>query len=460
MTQDRTHRTTRGSTTTGDLSLLVAGEGVYATYPVPAQGRLMIGRGEDCDVVIDTPQVSRQHAILHTAGTIRLEDLGSTNGTRVHDRWLGARESIAVAPGDVIEIGAVILVLQRRLGAAKPIAAATAAIAEAGEPIVIDPAMRALYRVAERVAAGNIPVLILGETGSGKELVAERIERLSPRHGKPFLRLNCAALSEHLLESELFGHTRGAFTGAIQAKTGLLASASGGTVFLDELGELPLAIQAKLLRVLEDGHVRPVGALRPMPVDVRFIAATNRDLDAEVAAGRFREDLYFRVAAMPLVVPPLRERPSEIEPLAAAFLRRAAERSGRDVPALSEAARAVLAQHRFPGNVRELRLMMERAVLLCPGATIEPEHLSLPRLGGGSAPLAPAPALGASAAPGAAVGENADALRAGGDERARVIAALERCHGNQTRAARLLGMARSTLVKKIERYQLPRPRKD
>src|SRR6185503_6105666 len=192
---------------------------------------------------------------------------------------------------------------------------------ETGSPVAErdDEGMPQLHRLVERIARGTINVLILGETGAGKEVLAERVQRLSPRARWPFLRLNCAALSETLLESELFGHERGAFTGAVTAKPGLLETAEGGTVFLDEAGELPMSIQVKLLRVIEERQVLRVGGLKPRPIDVRFIAATNRDLEVEVARGAFRQDLFFRLNGVTLVVPPLRDRVSEIEALARLF---------------------------------------------------------------------------------------------------------------------------------------------
>src|SRR5262249_11577152 len=197
-----------------------------------------------------------------------------------------------------------------------------------GEIVVSEGAMQRLHCVVERIAAGMISVLIMGETGVGKELLAEAVHRLSPRAQKPFLRLNCAALSESLLESELFGHERGAFTGAGQTKPGLLEPARGGTVFLDELGELPQSIQVKLLRVIEARQVLRIGALKARPIDVRFVAATNRDLEADVARGTFRQDLFFRLNGISLVIPPLRQRVGEIAGLAQGFIAQACRQSG------------------------------------------------------------------------------------------------------------------------------------
>jgi two-component system response regulator AtoC len=319
--------------------------------------------------------------------------------------------------------------------------------------VIVDPSMVQLHRLAERVAAGNISVLLLGETGSGKEILAETIHAHSPRQAKPFLRLNCAALSENLLESELFGHEKGSFSGATQTKPGLLETADGGTVFLDEVGEMPLSLQAKLLRVIEERKVMRVGGLKARPIDVRFVSATNRNLEQESARGTFRQDLYYRLNGISLVIPPLRERPSEIEALAQIFIARAAAEMRRAPPALSPDALALLRRYIWPGNIRELRNMMERAVLLCLDGEITLEHLPVEKMtgefaGATTAPLQPIPS-----------GPTAVAGAGGSDERQRIIAALEQCAGNQTHAARLLGISRGTLVSRIAEYNLPRPRK-
>jgi transcriptional regulator with PAS, ATPase and Fis domain len=218
-------------------------------------------------------------------------------------------------------------------------------------------------------------VLLLGETGVGKEVLAQSIHKLSPRRDAPFLALNCAALTESLLESELFGNERGAFTGAVTARPGLFESAQGGTVFLDELGELPMVIQVKLLRVLEERRVTRVGGRSPISVDVRFIAATNKDLEASIERGTFREDLYYRLAGITLTIPPLRERASEIVPLALRFLRMTAAKMGRSEPTLSPDARVAMLRYSWPGNVRELRNVIDRALVLAAGDTIELSHM-------------------------------------------------------------------------------------
>jgi DNA-binding NtrC family response regulator len=320
--------------------------------------------------------------------------------------------------------------------------------------VVIDPNMVRLHQLAERVAAGNISVLLLGETGSGKEILAETIHARSPRSGRPFLRLNCAALAENLLESELFGHEKGSFSGATQTKPGLLETAEGGTIFLDEVGEMPLSLQAKLLRVIEERMVMRVGGLKARPINVRFVSATNRDLEQESARGTFRQDLYYRLNGMSLVIPPLRERPSEIEALAKIFVARAAAELGRPAPRLGAEVPALLRRYIWPGNIRELRNVMERAVLLCLDGEIALEHMPVEKMTGAfagtmSGPRATVPAPAARMP----LGDESD------QERQRIVAALEACGGNQTHAARLLGIARGTLVARLAEYNLPRPRK-
>jgi two-component system, NtrC family, response regulator AtoC len=619
------------------LDVIVTGESLYVSQPLPQSGEMVIGRATDADLRVDHPSISRNHAALRVAagGGISIEDLGSANGTRLRGRSLPANERVEIRPGEVIDLGSVLLVVQPRPRAARarrvwthdyfevrvdeectrasrgggtfavlfaasdvddteaddaqirdvvvaalpsedvigryapgsfeallvgsdPVgaervarqivtAAARAGVAtrtgvavyprdgtsasallahatrEAHDPTPGDRppapapltpptgAMRDLHRLAEALAVGSISVLVLGETGAGKEVMAETIHRMSSRRAAPFLRLNCAALTESLLESELFGHERGAFTGAAKSKPGLLETADGGTVFLDEVGELAMSTQVKLLRVLEERQVLRVGGLKPRPIDVRFIAATNRDLEAEVERGVFRRDLYYRLGAATLVVPPLRERAGEIPELARVFATNAARDIGRagPPPAIEPAAMRMLEDYAWPGNVRELRNMMERAVLLAGGGPIGVVHLPAEKMRATLAPAAspsqqmaavapplptrksapmavaapphasnaPAPAPVAAPA-GIAVpqpaptlpvvppadGANAprlrDQVRAQVEqlERERIVEALARAAGNQSVAARLLGMPRRTLVKRLRAYNIPRPR--
>jgi len=327
-----------------------------------------------------------------------------------------------------------------------------ASAAVGGKALAGQSVMERLRKLVERVAGSSISVLILGETGVGKEVMAETVHRLSARSARPFLRLNSAGLSESLLESELFGHERGAFTGAVGAKPGLLESADGGTVFLDEVGELSLSVQARLLRVIEERRVLRVGGLKSRPIDVRFVAATNRDLEAAVARGLFRQDLFFRLNGVALMIPPLRERLDEIEGLARAFIARVCREGGSARPIdLTPKALELLQRYSWPGNIRELRNVIERAVLLCSGGKIRAEDLPIEEMVRTLTPprrTTPPP-------------DGPQALRRQLDvhEFQRIVDALEHCAGNQTKAARLLGISRGTLIARIEAFGLPRPRK-
>ena len=436
------------------LSLVIVTGGSVSSHDLPDEGVISIGRGEDCDVRVDNSSVSRRHALLHVGPTLRIEDLGSQNGTFITDaRSPGdidgthplrrlSKQTLAIAVGDRVNVGTTTLAVRR---------AADRAADPDDEVVARDPATRAVYAQAQRAAQADISVLILGETGVGKEVLARAIHHLSPRASGPFLAVNCAALSESLLESELFGHEKGAFTGAHAARAGLFESARGGTVFLDEIGELPMVVQVKLLRVLEDRTVLRVGARSPQRIDVRFVSATNRDLDAEVERGAFRQDLYFRLNGVALTLPPLRERKGEVRPLAERFAAQfSAPLDWPTPPAFSDAAMALLERHSWPGNVRELRNVVERAVVMCTGATILPEDLP-PRL---TAPPSVAPPAPSEPPPSASLHGDIIAL-----ERRRIVEALERCAGNQTHAAELLGISRRTLVARLGEYQIPRPRK-
>jgi DNA-binding NtrC family response regulator len=312
----------------------------------------------------------------------------------------------------------------------------------------ISPAMARIHGLVERTAASTINVLIMGETGVGKDVVARVIHRRSLRAQRPFLALNCAGLSEALIESELFGHEKGAFTGASQLKLGLLETAEGGTVFLDEVGELPFNMQAKLLRVIEMREVQRVGALKPRPIDVRFVAATNRDLEAEVLQGRFRRDLFFRLNGISLTIPPLRDRVGEIRLLARNFIQEACAEIGRPVPLIDEEVFTILEGYSWPGNIRELKNYMDRALVLCEDELL-PEHLPLEKITQGGLALPVRVVL--DVPPPSHPSQEA--------ERRRMIDALTAAGGNQTRAAESLGMPRRTFVSKLDRYGFPRPRK-
>jgi two-component system, NtrC family, response regulator AtoC len=354
-------------------------------------------------------------------------------------------------PADGRSAHALMACLSARLEGAAPPAATSL--------VVLDPVMQELTAQARSIARGTLPVLLMGETGVGKEIFAEVIHRASPRSREPFVRLNCGALSESLLEAELFGYERGAFTGATTSKVGLLETAQHGTVFLDEIGELPMPLQVKLLRVLEERALLRVGGTQLRAIDVRFVSATNRDLAERVRAGRFREDLYYRVGGACLVIPPLRERPAEIEPLARAMIASMAPRLGLAGPVEIDAeALAWMHAHRWPGNVRELRNVIERALLLSGAGPIGIKHLPTAHAGLGDAPATsrePVPAPIATSAPAAAALRSAVA----DTEREQILRALEACGGNQTRAAKMLGIARGTLLARMRAFELPRPRR-
>jgi len=468
---------------TRQLELAVFAAGGTTRHPLPESGRVSLGRGDGNDIRIEDSSVSRRHAILHIGPSLRIEDLGSANGTKLRrdkgapgtvrlvDSSVGSGELVDFAIGDAVSLGSAMIVV-RHIDEI-PVTNGEAA---RGSYIIRDEAMKRLYAMAERVAEGPISVLLLGETGVGKEVLAETIHRKSPRAGRPFLRLNCGALSETLLESELFGHEKGSFTSAVRSKPGLFETAEKGTVFLDEIGELPLGIQVKLLRVLEDRQVMRVGGLSPRPIDVRFISATNRDLAAEVQRGTFRQDLYFRLNGIALAIPPLRERCDEIEPLARAFAASAAASIGRSPPVITREAMDALLRHDWPGNVRELRNAIERAVVLCDGV-IRPEDFVLDSHAG----TAQSPATLSTISVRKAILERPPELEEtsvapprdnvqtqpignlrqelGSLERQRMIDALEKCAGNQTAAAAMLGIPRRTFVAKLAAYNIPRPRK-
>jgi two-component system response regulator AtoC len=326
--------------------------------------------------------------------------------------------------------------------------------------------MERLRALAKKAATSsiNISVMILGETGVGKDVLAREIHRLSSRSG-PFVALNCAGLTESLIETELFGHERGAFTGADRAKIGLLEAGNGGTIFLDEIGEMPLSLQPRLLRAIEARQVQPVGAVKTRPIDVRFIAATNRDLDAEVAKGTFRRDLFFRLNTITLPIPPLRERTDEIAALVDTFIEDASREAGRAPPRLTAETMHYIRNYDWPGNIRELKNVIERALVLCDGDEIHAQLLPLDKIGGGAARTRSEDSgLGQQRQ----TADQVAAMLAGlpplddpakAAERQSIVEALVKHAGNQTRAAESLGMPRRTFITKLDAYGIPRPQK-
>jgi two-component system response regulator FlrC len=309
---------------------------------------------------------------------------------------------------------------------------ATEAVFSFGEIVAGDPKMQAALELARSVAPTDSTVLVTGESGTGKELVARLIHHWSPRADQAFVAVNCAALAETLLESELFGHEKGAFTGAIAQRRGRFELAHGGTLFLDEVGEMSPALQAKLLRVLQERTLERVGGTKTVTVDVRVIGATNRDLQQMVATRTFRNDLFYRLSVFPIHLPPLRERPSDIIPLAEHILGQVTRRLGKRIVGFSPDAAVTLTQYRWPGNIRELQNVVERAAILCQADHIEPAHLNL------SAPSLPAAD---------------DAPKTLKDlEREAILAALAACQGNRRTAAEQLGIGLRTLYTRLKEY--------
>jgi DNA-binding NtrC family response regulator len=312
------------------------------------------------------------------------------------------------------------------------------------------PAMQRVFETIRKVAETDLTVLVRGESGTGKELVAQALHQRSPRRTRPFVAVNCAAISRELVESELFGHEKGAFTGADARRAGRFEAAHGGTILLDEIGDMPPETQAKVLRVLQERRFERVGGPRPVEVDVRVVAATHRDLEQEVRRGRFREDLYYRLKVVEVELPPLRERPEDVPALAAHFLAALAARLGRPPKPLAPAALARLARHPWPGNVRELRNVVEQAAVLASGPTIEEEDLRLPAGDGARARAAEGGEGRFSDA------RFADARRQAVEsfERRFLLAALRANGGNVSRTALAIGMVRQSLQQKIRELGL------
>jgi two-component system, NtrC family, response regulator AtoC len=570
------------------LHLLVMSLEVFWSQPIPASGVISVGRSSKCNVRIDDPMASREHARIHIASdagvpVLMIEDVGSANKTRVRDVIIKPGEPAAILPGEAILIGSTVLMVMQdrpnvgyrriwphayfetrveeqcalaaksrsifalarlKLSGAAPWTRVTPLFAQellatnvfasygpqdyeilfidiapgeaealvdkllkslrllglqaeaavawypkdgrtsdallasansflksaagtltSGGSIGPNPTvMQRVRAIATRAAPSNINVLILGESGVGKDVLARLIHQLSPRAGKPFVALNCASLTESLMESELFGHDRSAFTGAMTAKVGLFESANGGTVFLDEIGEMPPSMQAKLLQAIELREVRPVGAVRSRPIDVRFLSATNVDIEAAVAKGTFRGDLMYRLNTLTLSVPPLRERRDEIEALAAAFVTQACRDAGRELVTISGDAMACLMGYRWPGNIRELKNVIERAVVLCEGSEIVAGHLPLEKMRPAAGEMIEVRHGGERDGQGGRLGRVAMNLPPLDDparerERQRILDALDTCAWSQTRAADLLGISRRTLVSKLDEYAIPRPQK-
>lgn len=539
-------------------------------FPLNTPGVTVVGRSRQVDCPVEDTSISRRHVAISAradglAMEFRVEDLGSANGTRLNGTRLIPGQAVVLRPGEVLEMGHCMVVVQaaapepvRVLSAAAwmalvdvltargtvfgvlhaesaanperlieslpagsgasacvmtpgsvvvlfPAARESAALAAANgaaqalaarhaevvahtttspqggmstrvlleavkcavpsrsAPLVLDPAMKDLFDKVDRVATGNIHTLVLGETGVGKDVVARAIHDRSQRAGARWVAVNCGALTDSLLQSELFGHERGAFTGATTARAGLFETAHGGTLFLDEVGDLAPETQVQLLRVIEDKTVRRLGGAEARPADVRIITATNQPLGDMVAQGTFRRDLYYRLAAYVVRVPPLRSRLAEILPLAERFAQQSALEQQLPPPQIGPEARAALLAHPWPGNIRELRNVMQRAVALAQRRAIEPEHLGLeaqdaasatqrdlhvPDRGTLQAEVTAPPNVEGAALPG-----EMDDL-----ERRRILQAMEQHAGNQTRAAQALGISRKALIGRLAKYNVARPR--
>jgi DNA-binding NtrC family response regulator len=406
-----------------------AGERVES---LPLDG-VTIGKQSGCEVTLNDPFVSARHVRIEAReGRWQLSDLGSTNGTFLG----GARVERADLPlGVPITIGEAELVLE-------PLTAPPPGRSAAFEGMLSgDPAMRQLFELVERVAPSNAAVTILGETGVGKELVARALHARSERRAQPFIPVNCSAIAETLIESELFGHEKGAFSGAERLRKGAFEEAHGGTIFLDEVGELPLDLQPKLLRVLELGEVKRVGASRPIQTDVRIVAATHRDLRAAVRGGKFREDLFYRLCVVPVTVPPLRARRSDVRALAELFLQASAPR-GLQLRWTEEALRK-LESYDWPGNVRQLRNAVQRALLF---------------RGEGLAVAADAVVFEDTRAGAGEIGDD-DTLYVRGltmeeVEREAIRLSLRRNKGKRAAVVRELQLAKSTVMKRIGQWAL------
>jgi transcriptional regulator with PAS, ATPase and Fis domain len=400
--------------------VLIVGGGTMITRPLPGEGELVVGRDPGCDVKLDHARISRRHAkVITSGGAVRIEDLGSTNGLKVGGAQFARGASVPLLVGDSVRLGPYTLILLSNQPAASNDGAVRAAV------VIRDPSLRGKTELLERIARHDVGVLIRGKTGTGKEVLARTLHALSQRPGE-LVAINCAALTGTLLESDLFGHERGAFTGALKMKPGLFEVAGKGTVLLDEIGDLPLELQGKLLRALEARQVYRVGGVQPIELHARVLAASHRSLPELIASGAFREDLYFRLNGITLELVPLRERRDAIQTLATEFLGEAA----RGVH-FTPAAMAALTAYDWPGNVRELKLVVARAALLANGGSIDARHVLL------EAPRTPTPAPPPSA---------------DRDPREHFLEVVREHHGNATAIARALGTSRSHVRRLAARH--------
>ena len=428
---DRSWRSTSQAAPPGLLRMHPAGHPPRLDFHVLRQEQTIIGRTDECDVTLDDDEVSRNHAALHDVGsTWRLEDLGSANGVFVDGQRVDQHPLVG---GEVIRVGCSLL----RFVSEGP-AARSGRLPVRHEVLVAGPSMEAALGLLARAAASDLCVLISGETGTGKELAAKHLHQASGRSG-PFVPVNCGAITATLFESEMFGHRRGAFTGATRDNPGHFRSAHGGTLFLDEIGELPVQEQPKLLRVLQDRRVLPVGASSAVPVDVKVVCATNRELGPMVEHGTFRLDLFARVSELVVELPPLARRAEDIPALVDHFISKHDE-AGRQVPV---EAMELLCCRPWPRNIRQLENAVRRALLLAGGDPLTPEHFHQPRTRAGGAPARTPRAEPAAAEPAA---EPPQALKL-----REVLTAHE---GDAARAAEELGISPSQLYRRAKKYGL------
>lgn len=409
-----------------DRAVLRITEGPGKGRSVEIASSLTIGSRPDSDLRIEDPTVSRKHAqIMRTADGFLLQDLGSTNGTFLNDVRV---DRAYLRSGAVVTVGETSMVFST--GADDAIRSEQAP-STFGQMVAVSEPMLKAFTLLEGLAASNITVLIEGETGTGKELAARAVHDRSPRAKRPFVIFDCSTVPGQLMESELFGHAKGAFTGASEARPGAVEEAEGGTLFLDEIGELPLDLQPKLLRLLDLKEFKRVGTSDRKVVDVRFVAATNVDLEDRVRRDLFRRDLFFRISAAKVTLLPLRERPKDIATLARHFLGILSREQGRNLT-LKKDALGALSKHQWPGNSREIKNLLETAVALCRSDTISAADLPFQTAGNQS---------------------SSDGSLAGAEEQA-IRDALEKAGDNKRKAARLLGIAPSTLYAKMKKFNL------
>jgi len=416
---------------------VTSGPAEPAVVDLPRGAEVSIGRSRSSGLRVDHGAVSRIHATLRWdgGGTVTLVDYGSRNGTLVDGQRV--RGTMVVGSGAEIRVGDALVVLV--VGGSAGVSSTESAgwpVEETGV-LARDPLMLKALALAERAARSDSTVLLTGETGAGKEVVAKRIHRTSTRRDGPFVAINCGAISDNIAEATLFGHEKGAFTGASERRAGVFEAAHGGTLFLDEVGELSQSSQVRLLRALEARVITRVGGVEEVPVDVRLIAATNRDLEEASRVGQFRDDLRYRLDVVRIVVPPLRERVDDIVPLAARFL---AELAPNRVMSLAPDAVASLREHHWPGNVRELRNVIERAVAISESDLVR------------SGDLGDLRGVSTGRAAGGGLQYKVDDA-----ERDAIVAALKTCDGNKTHAAKRLGISRRALIYRMEKLGLKAP---